>query len=164
MLGCEELVRCGVAERIPRVIGVQASGAAPLVRAYEQGRSDWTPGEGDSIADGIAVGDPFFGAQALDAVRRTGGELIAVTDEAILETVALLARSSGLLAEPAGAAALAGAIAHRDRRRDREGSVVVLVTGTGLKTPQAIAADASGSVVEIDADVDLLLDELGVVA
>src|SRR5262249_20188945 len=108
--GCEELVRCGVADRLPRVIGVQASGAAPLVHAFEAGRTTWDAAPTRTIADGIDVGDPYFGRQALEAVAKTGGSWVAVTDDDLRSAMATLARTSGILAEPAGAAALAGVI------------------------------------------------------
>jgi threonine synthase len=153
--GCEELVRCGVAARPPRVIGVQAEGAAPLVHAYRAGRLDWTPVTSQTIADGIGVGDPCFGREALAAVRRTDGEFVAVSDDAIREAIALLAQTTGLLAEPAGAAALAGAMAHRGRWPG-ETRVLVLVTGTGLKDHRWLPP-APGPTIDIPADLDAFL-------
>ena len=146
--GCEELVRCGVAERVPKIVGVQSSGAAPLAAAFEEGRSEWTPVEANTFADGIAVGDPFYGRQALEAVRRTGGEFVCVDDDQIREAIALLARTTGLLAEPAGAAALAGAIAHRSREAATADSVLVLVSGTGLKDQRWLPS-GSGRALEV---------------
>jgi len=132
-LGCAELVRCGVANRVPRIIGVQAEGAAPLAVAFASGRSTWTSVEAKTIADGIAVGDPFFGGPALDAVRRSGGEFVTVSDELILSTLTELAAATRVLAEPAGAAAFAGLVKHRREGRTPPGIVVVPITGTGLK-------------------------------
>ena len=129
--GCEELVRCGVADTMPRVVGVQASGAAPLVAAFAAGRAEWNAVETRTFADGIDVGDPYFGRQALDAVARTGGSWLAVTDDDLRSAIATLARSSGILAEPAGAAALAGVIADRENLGAADQTVVALVSGTG---------------------------------
>jgi threonine synthase len=154
-LGCEELVRCGLAERVPRLIGVQASGAAPLARAFAEGLTDWKPVKAETVADGIAIGDPFYGRPAIEAVRRTGGEFVCVTDEALMETIALLARTTGLLAEPAGAAALAGVIAHRVSPQPGEGAVVALVTGTGLKDQRWLPRD-SGRALEVPPDLDAI--------
>jgi threonine synthase len=153
--GCEELVRCGVAARVPRLIGVQASGAAPLADAFAEGRSGWAPVEARTVADGIAVGDPFFGKQALEAVRRTGGEFVCVSDGQLREAVALLARSAGLLAEPAGAAALAGLIAHRSAGRSPAGIVLAPVTGTGLKD-QRWLPNESGRAIEVPAELSAI--------
>jgi threonine synthase len=148
VLGCEELVRCGVADSLPRVIGVQASGAAPLAQAFAEGRSDFTPLAAETIADGIAVGDPFYGRQALAAVRRTGGEFVCVDDDQLSEVIALLARTTGLLAEPAGAASLAGALAHRELAFQARGPVLTVATGTGLKDQRWLPV-TSGRAIEI---------------
>lgn len=138
--GCEELVWCGVAERIPRIVGVQAAGAAPLVRAYEAGRDAWAAVETRTVADGIDVGDPYFGREALAAVARSGGSWLAVTDDELHAAIAMLARTSGILAEPAGAAALAGVIADRAGLSSADETVVALVSGTGLKDQRWLPA------------------------
>lgn len=151
--GCEELVRCGVAERLPRVVGVQAAGAAPLVSADAAGRADWEPLTTRTIADGIDVGDPRFGRQALDAVRRTGGEWVAVTDDDLQAAIGTLARTAGILAEPAGAAALAGVAAHHERLGDPEQTVVALVSGTGLKDQRWLPGTC-GRTVEVPPSLD----------
>jgi threonine synthase len=153
--GCDELVRCGVADRLPRIVGVQATGAAPLARAFANDRSDWTPVEAMTIADGIAVGDPFYGRQALDAVRRTGGDFVCVSDDQLREAIALLARTTGLLAEPAGAAALAGAIAHSSTGPAPTGALLVLVTGTGLKDHRWLPS-GSGRAIEIPPELSAI--------
>jgi threonine synthase len=151
--GCEELVRCGVAETIPRVIGVQARGAAPLVEAFSRGSTAWTAIQTGTFADGIDVGDPCFGRQALDAVARTGGAWLSVTDDELRQAIATLARSGGILAEPAGAAALAGVIADRERLGAPNQTVVALVSGTGLKDQRWLPSDGGRS-VEIAPDLD----------
>lgn len=144
--GCEELVRCGVADTIPRVVGVQASGAAPLVQAYEAGRADWSAVQTRTFADGIDVGDPYFGRQALDAVARTGGSWVAVTDDDLRAAITTLARTGGILAEPAGAAALAGVIADRAKLGAADQTVVALVSGTGLKDQRWLPSDGGWEV------------------
>jgi threonine synthase len=144
--GCEELVRCGVASTVPRVVGVQASGAAPLVRAFDEGTEAWTPVQTRTFADGIDVGDPYFGRQALDAVARTGGSWLAVSDDDLRAAIATLARTSGILAEPAGAAALAGVIADRERLGGADRTVVALASGTGLKDQRWLPSDGGRAV------------------
>ncbi|MCC7369961.1 MAG: pyridoxal-phosphate dependent enzyme [Chloroflexi bacterium] len=144
--GCEELIRCGVADRLPRVVGVQVSGASPLVRAVAAGRTRWEPMATQTFADGIDVGDPYFGQEALEAVQRTGGSWLSVTDDDLRTAIATLARGAGLLAEPAGAAALAGVIVDRDRLAASGESVVALVSGTGLKDQRWLPADGGRAV------------------
>jgi threonine synthase len=153
-----ELRACGAGDRIPRLIGVQASGSAPLVTAWETGR---TPAavEPSTIADGIAVAEPIGGALALRDVRQSRGALLAATDEAILADMRELASRAGVLAEPAGAAAFAGLRAALEQGvvgRDEE--TVVLVTGSALKTPQFMgrpdeapdAVEIQGSLAEVE--------------
>ena len=93
-----------------------------------------------SVADSLVVQAPRGGLLCLRRVRETGGGGVAVPDEAILEAIALLARTTGVFAEPAAAAALAGLRAALDEglveRRER---VVLLITGTGLKDVPAAA-------------------------
>lgn len=154
--GCEELIRCGVEGRLPRVVGVQTAGAAPLVRAFEAGAATWDAVDTSTIADGIDVGDPFFGRQALDAVARTGGAWVAVSDDDLRAAMALLARTTGLLAEPAGAAALAGVMADRAALAvDGDQRIVALVSGTGLKDQRWLPR-AGGRTFEIPPTLDAL--------
>jgi threonine synthase len=156
--GFAELRACGASNRVPRLIGVQASGSAPLVAAWETGR---TPAavEPSTIADGIAVGAPIGGALALRDVRQSRGAFLAVSDEAILAAMRELASRAGVLAEPAGAAAFAGLRVALDRGVVGPAEeTVVLVTGSALKTPQFIGrqdeaaevAEVRGSLAEVE--------------
>ena len=159
--GCEELVRCGVADRVPRIVGVQASGAAPLARAFAAGCRTWTPvADAATIADGIAVGDPFYGGPALEAVRRTGGDFVCVDDDLLREAVATLARTTGLLAEPAGAAALAGVMADGTAGRAPGGTVLALVTASGLKDQRWLPR-GSGRAIEVPPKLDAVRRAVG---
>ncbi|MCK4413435.1 MAG: pyridoxal-phosphate dependent enzyme [Candidatus Eisenbacteria sp.] len=94
----------------------------------------------ETIADSIRVAAPANGRWALAALQRTRGAGVTVSDEEILDAVGLLARESGVFAEPAGAAALAGALAAvHQGLLDPASSIVLLVTGSGLKDPEAAA-------------------------
>ncbi len=154
--GCEELIRCGVEGRLPRIVGVQTVGAAPLVRAFDAGKDAWEPMTTSTIADGIDVGDPYFGRQALDAVAKTGGSWRAVSDDELRAAMALLARTSGILAEPAGAAALAGVIADRAALGGSDQRIVALVSGTGLKDQRWLPTSGRGKTFEIPPTLDAL--------
>jgi threonine synthase len=153
--GFRELIACGVAERMPRLIGVQAEGCQPIKRAWEANASRVEPVQPSTIADGIAVGDPISGALALRDVRQSGGGFVAVSDAELLDAMRVLATAAGVLAEPAGAAAYAGLLrAIECGLLDRRERVVILVTGTLLKTPRFAR---SGRVpVEVDADLGAL--------
>lgn len=151
--GFTELVEVGLADRLPRVYGVQAAGAAPLATAWQTAgaRSSQLTGPeilaaikpvaARSCADSIAVGVPRNRVKAWRYVAASGGGFLTVTDYEILAAVRLLARKAGVFAEPSGAAGLAGLI-----RACREGlvaddeSIVVLVTGHGLKDPSMALA------------------------
>jgi threonine synthase len=151
-LGFDELVRCGVADRIPRLIGVQADGAAPLAAAYRSGEQ-WKAGVANTYADGISVGDPQFGTEALVAVRKSRGEFVTVTDNQMRHAVALLAKC-GMLFEPAGAASVAAIIRARAMLIDSGGRTVALLTGAGLKDPRWWP-DERGATFEVSPDAEL---------
>jgi threonine synthase len=159
--GFRELVLCGVLRRMPRIIGVQAEGCQPLKRAFERGEA-LEPVVPRTIADGIAVGDPVSAPAVLRDVRETGGAFVAVADEELEGAISTLARSGGLVAEPAGAAAFAGlAEARRRDLLDPDECVVALVTGSGLKTPQFLRASSPVQTVAatLDAVEQALLAE-----
>jgi threonine synthase len=149
---------------LPRIYGGQAEGCSPVAAAYAEDRRV-TPVRPDSIAKSLAIGNPADGDLAVTTAKASGGAIYAVPEDEVGPNMALLAELAGVFGETAvgvtvgalRAAAAAGEVGDEDR-------VVALVTGTGLKTPQAVAEHETGTVVEIDADVDALLDELGVTA
>ena len=134
--GLRDLLALGWIERMPRLIGVQASGSAPLVDAWERGLEGWemTPVPAHSVADSIVAGLPRDRIKALRAVRETGGRFIRVSDEEILAAIPALAQGCGVFAEPAAAAAYAGLVkAVQAGHIAADERVVVLATGSGLK-------------------------------
>lgn len=157
--GLEEAYAAGLIPRIPRVLAVQAAGAAPLVRAAAQGGAARQEGA-DTLADSIAVGVPRNPDKALQAVKRNGGVWIAVTDDAILSAIAQTAALSGVFAEPAAAAASAGvAEAVRLGVIGSTESVCIIVSGNGLKDPSAALRAVSGP-VDVPADVEAVLERV----
>lgn len=118
---------------MPHLFGVQAAACAPLAAAWEAGAADPLPvPEEETVAEGVRIAAPVRGRAILDAVRRSGGALLAVADE---ETIAARQRLAhlGFFVEPTSALAVAGL----NRLRPRlEGTVVVILTGSGLKSPQ----------------------------
>lgn len=140
--GFRDLAALGWIERPPILMGVQAEGAAALARAWAQGAEEVRPEPPRTIADSIAVARPRDARFALQAVRETGGAFLTVTDEEILAAMRTLAREVGVFAEPAAAAAFAGLEkAAREGRIGPEETVVVVVTGNGLKDiPSAMRA------------------------
>ncbi|MGI5150979.1 threonine synthase [Plantactinospora sp. CA-294935] len=158
--GFDELLACGGIERLPRLIGVQAANCQPLVRAWAGADGPATSGApGDpasgatTIADGIAVTRPTAGALALDAVRRTGGAMVAVPDDALSAAGASLLRYGGLGSEPAGAAGLAGlAAALAGGLVDRAERVVVMLTGRELAAGPTPVPEPAAPVIEPNLD------------
>ncbi|BCL80844.1 threonine synthase [Ktedonobacteria bacterium brp13] len=151
--GFRELKLCGVITKIPRLIGVQAAGCQPLKLAWEM-QIPVRPVEVKTIADGIAVALPINAAMALHDVRASGGGFISVTDEEILQAVRVLITKGGILAEPAAAAAFAGAeIALQSGYIQRDETIVALVTGTGLKTLPLLSPLRSNNVFQVHAQI-----------
>lgn len=156
--GFRELRACRLTDRLPRIVGVQAEGCQPLKRAWESS----TPVravEPDTIADGIAVGNPVSAVMVLQDVRETGGGFVAVSDESLIEAITVIASAGGCIVEPAGAAAWAGLCpALAAGLIDRDERVVVLITGSGLKTPRFLQPRRQA--VTISADLHAVRDLL----
>jgi threonine synthase len=149
--GLQEMRTLGFIRRLPRMLGVQAEGARPLVDAFERGR-DLQPGPAHTLADSICVGHPRNWRKALRAVRESKGALVAVADEAILDAMREAGRLAGVFGEPAGVAGLAGLRKAVEKgvvsRRD---TAVAVVTGSGLKDVKS-AIRAAGEPVTLRAD------------
>ena len=157
--GFRELKTLGLIARTPRILGVQAAGAAPITTAFFSGQP-LAPIEPETIADSIAVGVPRNWKKAVLAVKESGGAMINVSDEEILDAMRYTGRLAGIFAEPAAAAAVAGL-----RRAAAEGVVarragtVALITGNGLKDVQSARA-AVGQPYDIAPDGGALEDIL----
>ena len=159
--GFGELRELGLVEGTPpRLYGGQAEGCAPVAAAFAEDRRV-TPLRPDTVARSLAIGNPADGDLAVATAKGSGGAIHAVAEEEVGENMALLAETSGVFGETAAGVTLgalrhavaSGAIGGRD-------TVVLLVTGDGLKTPQPIADRLRP--VEIGADADALLERLGV--
>ncbi|MCL6091455.1 MAG: threonine synthase [Actinobacteria bacterium] len=148
--GYREYQDAGKLTRLPKMLGFQAAGAAPIVLGHPVEKPD-------TIATAIRIGKPasWYGASA--AAAESGGAIAAVSDEEILDAYRFLAREESVFCEPASAAAVAGLL----RAGVSEGSQVVCVlTGHGLKDPDV----AIGQVAvprAVDADLVAVREELG---
>ena len=151
--GFEDFYRLGMIDRIPRMIAVQAEGSPAIVRALE-GDGIVRPFPAQTVADGISVTLPRNGAMAVKVIRESGGFGITVSDEEILAAEKELARLTGVFAEPSGAAGYAGLVRLlREGRIEEDERTVLLVTGSGLKSIDAVVGSA-GSVVPIEQGVE----------
>lgn len=137
-LGFSELRDLGLIAAVPRLVGVQIAGCAPLADALAQGLAEpaqVTPEP--TIAEGIAIAAPLRGRQILAAVRRSHGALIAVTDDEVIAAQQALARQ-GLYVEPTAAVAPAGLVRLQHRGAlPPDATVVTALTGHGLKATKA---------------------------
>jgi threonine synthase len=137
-----ELVEIGLVtapEEGWRVFGAQSAGCNPIAAALRAGVDQITPVKPTGIAKSLNIGDPAAGLYALEAVRRTGGWMDEADDDEIRQGIELLARTTGVFAETAGGvtiAVLAKLVA--SGRLDPDSETVVLNTGEGLKTLDAV--------------------------
>jgi threonine synthase len=144
----------GVSSRLPRMLGWQAAGAAPLVHGEPVAHPE-------TIATAIRIGNPASWDGAIAARDESGGAIRAVTDAEIVDAYKVLASLEGVFVEPASAAAIAGLLRAGDDGLLEPGETVVCtVTGHGLKDPnRAIAEVEAGPAV--DASVEAVVAELG---
>ncbi len=134
--GFQDMLELGLIDKIPRFVGAQAAGCAPLADAFQKGLSKpeiW-PGVPQTVAFAIADVCVYDGVTALDVLKKTGGGAEAATDEEILEAMHLIASKEGVVAEPASACSVAcarklvqkGIIRTADR-------VLCVLSGNGMR-------------------------------
>lgn len=161
--GYNELVKLGWAHRLPRLVAAQSRAAASIVAAFEKGLADIEPVSAKpTVAESIQVGNPSaLGWRALEAVRGSKGTAVALSDEEILDAQSLMARLTGIFAEPAGATSVAAARKLREREIvTRDEIVVCNITGHGLKQPSAVRVSEE-ELRAIPSDLDALKKRLG---
>ena len=152
--GYKEYLEHGKINCLPKMIGFQAAGSAPIVLGHPIEKPE-------TIATAIRIGNPASWKQAVAARDESGGLIDMVTDEEILESYKLLARTEGVFCEPASAASVAGV-----RKKAAQGyfkdpaTVVCILTGHGLKDPDCAIKNATQPTV-VEAKMDALLKALG---
>ena len=153
--GLQEMKRFGFIPRVPKILGVQAEGAKPMINAFFSG-NELIPTDTNTIADSIAVGTPRNWRRAIQQIKLSNGTMIAVSDDEILEAMRLTARLGAVFGEPAGVAGIAGL-----RKAVTQGiiksseSAVAVITGNGLKDI-ASARKAVGETIDIEPDICVL--------
>ncbi|MBD3224207.1 MAG: threonine synthase [Caldithrix sp.] len=131
--GFYDLMDSGITDRLPRLIGVQAEKSAAIHRYLQTGCFSALK-TAQTIADSISVAVPSNAYMARQAILQSGGFTLTVSDEDIMQAQQLLAANSGIFAEPAAAATLAGLLKDDCRNElNSKGSIVLLITGHGLK-------------------------------
>jgi threonine synthase len=142
--GLEEALAAGLTDHLPRVLGVQAAGAAPLVAAAQSG-AEPRISDAETIADSLCVGVPRNPDKALAAVARTNGAWVAVTDEQILAALPATAARTGIFGEPAAVTAAAGVrVAVELGIIDPAAGVAIISSGNGLKDPATALQSVTG--------------------
>lgn len=154
--GFREYQKAGRADRLPRMIGWQAEGAAPIVRGHVVERPE-------TIASAIRIGNPASWKGALEAAQESQGTIDMVSDEEILEAYALLPQLEGIFCEAASAASVAGlARWAKARRLSASDRAVCVLTGHGLKDPDT-AVKRSPKPASVEAEMEPVLKAMGIV-
>jgi len=152
--GFEEWLDVGLIQgELPAMNGAQAVGCSPVARAFADDESVCRPVRPDTIAKSLAIGDPADGPYALELARRSGGAIDAVSDEEIRDGISLLAETTGIFTETAGG--VTTAVLQRLAERgdiDPAERVVVVITGDGLKTLDAVRGSFETYEIEPRAD------------
>ena len=135
-----ESVKTGlVAQTEMRIHGAQATGCNPISAAVKNGEQIFKPVKPDTIARSIAIGNPADGYYAIETIRRSGGWAEDASDDEIVEGVKLLAETEGVFTETAGGVTVA--VTRKLIQQNRippDESVVLCVTGNGMKTQEAV--------------------------
>jgi threonine synthase len=157
--GYKEYKEAGKIDSLPKMLGFQAAGAAPIVEGHVFEKPE-------TIATAIRIGNPASWKQAEAARDESGGLIDKVTDEEILEAYKLLAGAVGIFAEPASAASIAGIIKKAGEGYFQAGSgkdkkdIVCVLTGHGLKDPDRAIKSVERPAV-VDATLEAVVKEAG---
>jgi len=159
--GFKDLKNLGLIDDLPRFVGIQAEGAAPIYKAFIKEADEIEPiKDVETAATAIRIGNPVNWKRALKAVRETKGLMAMVSDEEILRAQRILASREGVFTEPAGATPIAFLIkAAKEGLIARDERVVCIATGHGLKDPD-IVIKTSKKPIEVDASPDQVLQAI----
>jgi threonine synthase len=153
--GTQEFVKVGlIPEKKMRVFGAQAEGCSPVTTAFKAKTDTFRPVKPNTIAKSLAIGNPADGYYALRTIAESNGGAEMANDDEIVEGIKLLARTEGIFAETAGGVTVAclkklaacGSL-------DPDAVTVAYITGTGLKTQEAVA-DHLGKVTVIQPNLE----------
>lgn len=137
--GFLELQKLGLIENLPKVIAVQPQGANAVYQAFQKKRKHYTPIEKtNTVCSAVAVTNPYDGNKILDAVYKSKGQVVQVTDQQALESEQLLAKAEAIFVEPSGALPIAALQELAEQKFFKPTDVIVCVaTGNGLKDPKS---------------------------
>jgi len=149
--GFTDFYKMGLIDKLPKIVGVQAEGAAPLYHAWKNDLDQCEVIVPQTLADSISVGLPRDQIKALKAVRESDGAFVTVSDSEILEAISSLAKNAGVFAEPAGATAFAGIKKLSTNIQNKD--IVVMVTGNGLKDISGVMKAVKSKPLFIENDI-----------
>lgn len=151
--GFNEYKSCGKISEMPKLLGFQAEGAAPIV----DNRIIDNP---ETIATAIRIGNPASWSRAVSALVESKGIIDKISDEKILEAYKMLAESEGIFAEPASCISIAGLCKlYKEGRLQHDKKVVCVLTGNGLKDPD-VAVNIGGDIITLPCDFSVIEKEV----
>jgi threonine synthase len=154
--GFREYQEAGLSDTLPRMMGWQAAGAAPLVLGHPVDHPE-------TVATAIRIGNPASWQGAVNAAKESNGSIRSVTDEEILHAYKLLARTEGIMVEPACAAPLAGLIKAVAANEIPDGSLVTAtMTGHGLKDPDTAIRESGFHPINSPATFEAVRAAIGI--
>ncbi len=151
--GFNEFKEANKIDRLPKLFGFQAAGAAPIVenRVFENP---------ETIATAIRIGNPASWQKAVSALEESKGAIDKITDEEILEAYQMIASKEGIFAEPASCISVAGLYkAYKEGKIEKNKKVVCVLTGNGLKDPDT-AVNLGGKIKELSTDFKAIEKEI----
>lgn len=139
--GLKEFHQLGLLDELnTHVYAAQAAGCSPVVNAVKEETDIIKPVKPQTIAKSLAIGNPADGYYAIQTIQESGGWAEVATDEEIVEAIKLLAETEGIFTEPAGGVTLAAAKKLIQQGRiPRNESIVICITGNGMKTQEAVS-------------------------
>ena len=153
-MGFEEFFNAKKSKKLPRMMGFQASGSAPLV----EGRRIKNP---ETIATAIRIGNPVNKEKALLAKEKSNGTFSSITDSEIIEAYKILGKEEGIFCEPASAASVAGLLKIKNEV-PKNSTIVCVLTGNGLKDPDcAIKNNDATFHTAVEADMNSIAKRMG---
>jgi threonine synthase len=153
--GYKEYKKLNKIKNLPKMIGIQAAGACPIVK----GKKIDNP---QTIATAIRIGNPASWQGALQAKQESGGIIDTVEDNQIVDAMKLLAEYEGIFVEPASAASIAGLIKLKKQNffHDTKSKVVATLTGCGLKDPEFVKEFFSPNLITTEAEINAVVEAL----
>lgn len=156
-MGYKEYRDIGKIKSLPKMLGWQAEGSAPIVNKMVIKKPE-------TIATAIRIGNPARWKEAEEAASSSGGFINAVSDKEILNAYHLLAEKEGLFAEPASCASVAGLLKAKEKNllQLKDSLIVCIITGCGLKDPDRAVHESPKPTVLSKEDIEKVLDIIGV--